>query len=335
MKRVLYIGNKLSSSGKTPTTIDLLPDYLTGICQMQTVSTKRNKVLRLIDMWMSILMLRKKLDYVLIDAYSSTAYLYAVTCSWLCYKLNIDYMIYAHGGNLGNRLNSRFAVLSIWRKAKARIAPSEFLKDILEPIVGCEFIVINNSININDYPFLERKKIEPKILWVRSFSKIYNPYLAIDLIKRQVEKFPDIKLTMVGPDRDGSLAKCRKYVCSLGLEKNVDFTGLLSKSDWIKMSREYSIFLNTTTIDNTPVSVIEALTLGMIVVSSAVGGIPYLIENELNGFTFESNNLDELSVLLEKLYFEECSALSVSARSSVSDFHWESVQPLWQDLFNR
>lgn len=333
MKKVLYVGNKLASLGKTPTTIDLLPNYLVDVCQIETVSIKRNKILRLIDMWFSIYRLRKNLDYVLIDVYSSTAYIYAITCGWLCLNLNIKYMMYAHGGNLGNRLDSRLAALHIWRNAHVRIAPSNYLKDILEPLIGREFRVINNSIDITNYPFLQREKIEPKILWVRSFSQIYNPILAIDLIKRHVEMNPHIKLTMVGPDRDGSLSICKQYVRDLKLENHVEFTGLLSKSEWISLSSKYSIFLNTTTIDNTPVSLIEALALGMIVVSSSVGGIPYLLQDNLNGFCYQSNDLEELSSILERLYNTEGKTVSLAARASVDQFTWARVKPLWEELF--
>ena len=43
---------------------------------------------------------------------------------------------------------------------------------------------------------------------------------------------------------------------------------------------EFDIFLNTTFVDNTPVSVLEAMACGLCVVSTDVGGLSFLLEHE-------------------------------------------------------
>ena len=52
-------------------------------------------------------------------------------------------------------------------------------KEILDAIKtfqnnGFDVLYIPNFININQYPYLERKNITPKLLWVRSLHQIYN-----------------------------------------------------------------------------------------------------------------------------------------------------------------
>ena len=85
----------------------------------------------------------------------------------------------------------------------------------------------------------------------------------------------DATLAMIGPDVDGSLTKVK----DLARKKNLDvnFTGKLSKPEWINYSKDFNVFINTTNFDNTPVSVIEAMALGLPVVSTNVGGMPFLI----------------------------------------------------------
>ena len=75
MKNVLYIGNALSNSGKTITTIETLGENLKRICTVKTASKKTNKFLRLLDMVKLVLIETVKADYVLIDTYSTQTFI--------------------------------------------------------------------------------------------------------------------------------------------------------------------------------------------------------------------------------------------------------------------
>ena len=79
--------------------------------------------------------------------------------------------------------------------------------------------------------------------------------------------------------KDGSMEACKEYAAEEKLP--VKFTGKLEKNEWIKISADAGIFINTSNIDNTPVSLMEAMALGLPVVSTNVGGIPYLIEDRV------------------------------------------------------
>ena len=94
-------------------------------------------------------------------------------------------------------------------------------------------------------------------------------------------------LCMIGPDRDGSMAEFIKYAESKGVIERIKITGKLSKEEWIKVSEDYDFFINTTNIDNTPVSVIEAMALGLIVVSTNPGGIPFLLTADKDSILVE------------------------------------------------
>jgi glycosyltransferase involved in cell wall biosynthesis len=125
--------------------------------------------------------------------------------------------------------------------------------------------------------------VAPRILWVRSFHELYRPQWAIGILERLLEQYPEAALCMVGPDKDGSLEHCQQLAHNKGLADKVYFTGLLSKADWLALSADYDIFLNTTSADNTPVSVMEAMALGMPVVTTKVGGIPWLFADGIEG----------------------------------------------------
>ena len=191
---------------------------------------------------------------------------------------------------------------------------------------------IPNTLEIDKYPFLLRKELQPKLLWVRAFDTIYNPLLAVKVIEALLEKNIDASLCMVGPEKDGALAECKE----IALQKNlpITFTGMLKKKEWIALSKEYDIFINTTNFDNTPVSVMEAMALGLPVISTNVGGLPYLIEEDVNGILVSPNNINSfVEAIIDLLSdLEKSQTLAKNARVKVEGFDWEVVKEKWDEV---
>src|SRR5690606_2312187 len=176
----------------------------------------------------------------------------------------------------------------LFKAAAINVSPSSYLKKAFEK-EGFKVECISNSINISDYPYRTRSSLSPKLLYVRAFQKLYNPVLAVQILKEILVRYPEATLCMVGPDKDGSLELVRREVSSLGLAGRVTLHGKLSKKEWVALSDEYDFFINTTNYDNMPVSVMEAMALGMVVISTNVGGVPALINHEENGILVEPN----------------------------------------------
>ncbi|MBR9845714.1 MAG: glycosyltransferase family 4 protein, partial [Algicola sp.] len=250
---------------------------------------------------MTCLKLAKRVDVVLIDTYSTQNFYYALSISQLCRILNVSYIPILHGGNLTSRLNShpKWCRL-IFKNATCNVSPSLFLKEAFETAGFENIIHIPNTIKIEEYPFDNRNYDEPKLLWVRSFSKIYNPELAVKVFRNIKDLYPNASLCMVGPDADGSQKAVEALAQDLNL--NVTFTGKLEKIQWIKLARDYNIFINTTNLDNTPLSVIEAMALGVPVVSTNVGGMPYLITHNGDGLLVQPNHADDMSSAVVSIF---------------------------------
>jgi glycosyltransferase involved in cell wall biosynthesis len=106
---------------------------------------------------------------------------------------------------------------------------------------------------------------------------------------------------------------------------------LLSKSEWITLSNQHDIFINTTNFDNLPVSVIEAMALGMPIISTDVGGLSYLIEHSENGLLVPPENLDAFVNTIHKLIKEPETVVGLSkkARAYSRQFDWMQVKGLW------
>lgn len=335
MGNILYLGNKLSHHGFTKGVIETLGPQLEREGYSVTYAgTHKNIVFRLFEMLIAVFRNRKTVDYVLIDTYSSTAFWFAWLSAMCCRFFNIKYIHILHGGSLPDRLKrSKWFCDRIFMYSYANVAVSGYLKYYFEK-AGYQAIMIPNNIDIAQYPFKRRTALKPRLLWVRSFHSQYNPNMAADVLALLVKDYPDAKLCMVGPDKDGSLDQFKNYCQELGISEQVKIKGLLSKSEWHKLSEEYDIFINTTNVDNTPVSVIEAMALGLPVISTNVGGVPFLLEDEKDALLVEKGDAQAMYKAIKSL-IENPSlsfAIAQNARTKAETFDWEVVKEKWKEL---
>ena len=332
--RVLYIGNQLSSKGKTSSTIDTLSLLLeTEGFEVKTASSVSNKLLRLLDMIQRTILQRQWADYVLIDTYSTQNFWYAMAIGKLCEKLQLKYIPILHGGALPDRLKTQpKLLLHFLEKAHQVVSPSDYLKHAFAKAGFHNIQVIPNSIELQRYPYIKRQAFEPKLLWVRSFAEIYNPQMALEVLKTLRAIFANARLTMVGPEKDGSLESCQKRAKAENL--NITFTGLLTKEQWIQEAGDHDIFINTSRFDNMPVSLLEAMALGLPIVSTDVGGIPFLIDNKSTGLLVLNEDVPSMCASIVELVENKKLAqdISYNARKFVEQMDWLHIKSLWNKL---
>jgi glycosyltransferase involved in cell wall biosynthesis len=272
-------------------------------------------------------------DGVLIDTYSTTNFWYAFAVSQLCRLLGLKYIPILHGGNLAFRLQKNPKICKmIFKHSFQNVSPSLFLIEEFK-VKGYDNVIhIPNALELQNYPFLERKKASPNLLWVRSFAKIYNPVMAVKVFAAIKNKYPEATLCMVGPEKDGSLLNAKQIAKNLELE--IHFTGKLSKQEWIRQSAEYDIFMNTTHFDNMPVSIVEAMSLGLAVVSTNVGGIPYLLEDQKEALLVPDMDIDKMvekidSLIENSILFRE---ITTNARRKAEQFEWQIIKFEWMTI---
>lgn len=330
--KILYFGNVLSMKGKTATKIVTLGRQLREVgYDVKLASDKSSQGLRLIDMVLVLLKNKISTDKILIDTYSTRSFYYALLISQLSRCFKIPYYCILNGGNLPSRLdNSPQKSKMIFKNAALNISTSMYLNEEFKNRGFHNLKMIPNNIEIKNYQFRFRESVEPKLLWVRSLQKLYNPMLALEVLELLLKDYPEAQLCMVGPDKDGSLQECQKKAEEKELP--VKFTGLLKKSEWTKLAADYDIFLNTTNVDNTPISVIEAMALGLPVISTNVGGIPYLLDDGEDAILVPPRKAEafvtEISSLIEDS--QKAMRLAQNARSKVETFDWEVVSEQWK-----
>jgi glycosyltransferase involved in cell wall biosynthesis len=333
--RVLFIGTFPPADAGSRTPAEALAGKLreTGF-ETHLTSKRRSRIGRVVDMLHTTWTARAAYDVAHLDVYSGAAFRWADLISRVLRAIGKPSVLTLHGGNLPHfaRRHPR-RVARLLARADAVIAPSRYLAAAVHRTRG-DVRIIPNAVAIESYRYTARDNPRALLIWLRTFHRIYDPGLAVRVLARVASYVDDAHLTMVGPDKDGTLAAVRAEAERLGVLDRVIFTGGVPKTavaDWLARA---DIFLNTSTVDNAPVSVLEAMAAGLPVVSTAVGGIPYVLEHENHALLVPPGDAEAMAQAVRRLLVEPGLAgrLSRNARAKAETFAWEAVLPRWQDL---
>ncbi|QDO94190.1 glycosyltransferase family 4 protein [Formosa sediminum] len=298
-------------------------------------SAIQHKLGRVLDMVKGVLISAHRVDIALIDTYSTQNFYYALIVSQFCRVLRLPYIPILHGGNLPYRL-AHYPKMSrmLFTHAKVLVSPSLYLKEAFVKQGFNHVVYIPNSLQLQNYPFTVRAIDTIRLLWVRSFSEIYNPCLAVDILKALQDLGYHTELCMAGPDTDGSLTTVKAHAQALGVA--IKTPGKLTKTEWTTLAKDYNVFINTTNFDNMPVSVIEAMALGLPIVSTHVGGMPFLIEADVDGVLVPPNDCQAFVAAILKLKAapEYTYNMVVKAREKVEGFDWDVVKAQWLEVLD-
>lgn len=119
-----------------------------------------------------------------------------------------------------------------------------------------------------------------------------NPQRLMAVLKKVADSLPDVKAAVVGT---GDLEEETKKACAeLGLQNNVEFLGF--NSNPLKILHDSKVMVMTSRWEGTPMCALEALSLGVPIVSTPTDGLCDLISDDENGFLS-----DDDTVLAEKI----------------------------------
>lgn len=336
--RLLLVGNFLSASRSNLTVGEELAMRLRDAgWTVTTTSSRQRRLPRLYDMVTSVWRQRANYDVAQVDVYSGNAFVWAeVVCAALRLA-HRPYVLTLHGGNLPD-FSKRWPkrVRSVLRGATAVTTPSRYLLEHLRQFRD-DMLLLPNAIELERYAFHARSKPAPRLVWLRAFHRLYDPSLAVDVAARLSREIPDVQLTMVGSDTgDGALADAKRAIERLNLDGQISLPGGVPKRDVPTWLGAADIFLNTTTVDNTPVSVIEAMACGLCVVSTAVGGIPYLLDDGETAMLVPPHDAAAMTNAVLRVLRDPALADRVSrqARSKAESMDWGVVLPRWEALFS-
>jgi glycosyltransferase involved in cell wall biosynthesis len=292
---------------------------------------------RIMEMVSTVFRKRTSFSVAQVDVYSGAAFCWAEVVCGALRLIRKPFVLTLHGGNLpafGEQSPKR--VRRLLRSAAAVTTPSRYLYDHMLQYRD-DLQLLPNALDLRQYSFHVRSRPRARLLWLRAFHEIYNPSLCPRVLSLLGTEFPECCLAMVGPDKnDGSLETTVRTARELNVLARIDLAGPVEKAKVPACFSNEDIFLNTSNVDNTPISILEAMASGLCIVSTNVGGIPYLLEHGKNGLLVPPNDPEAMAQAVLSILHKPklAESLSRNARNTAEQFDWSFIVPKWEALFN-
>jgi len=333
---VLIVGNFLSKyTGSRFVCEDLAERLLNAGWEVFTTSNKPDHTKRLFDMLKTVWTRRNQYNVATLDIFTGKSFYGAEVVAFVLRKLGKPYILTLRGGNLPNFAKKNPGrVFRLFKSAAAVTAPSRYLLEKMK-CYRSDLVLIPNPLDISRYSFKIRSEPHPTLMWLRAYNKYYNAPMALFVAESLLVQYPRIRLMMAGPDKgDGSFQKTKLLAEKLRVSNSVEFAGIIPKAEVPTWLQKGDIFINTTNVDNTPISVMEAMACGLCVVSTNVGGIPYLLEDGQNALLIPPDDPEEMALAVRRILTEPglSARLTENARRQVEQFDWSVVLPKWEGL---
>lgn len=244
----------------------------------------------LIDLWRCA----GRVDLFHVMANSGWAWhLFAAPAVWLARLRGTPVIINYRGGEAASFFASQFRwVQPTLARTSLVVVPSGFLAAIFAEH-GVKTVIVPNIIDLSRFKAAERRERGCHLIVTRNLEDIYDVPTALRAFAMIRRVHPQAKLTVAGSGP--KLDELRQLCVELKIEDAVRFTGRLDNEDIAGLYREADILLNPSLADNMPISLLEAMASGVPIVSTNVGGIPYLVENGSSAMLVPPRRPDEMA----------------------------------------
>jgi phenylacetate-CoA ligase len=223
-------------------------------------------------------------------------------------------------------------LIPFFRMAHVVTAPSQFLVEVIGRRIGTPVRIVPNIVNFANFRYRERIPLQPKMVVTRHLLKLYDIESVVRAFGEVQKRYPEASLQIVGT---GDQEQYLRGLVETSNLRNVRFVGYVPQQELPALYDQCDILLNASRADNFPGSLVEAAASGLVVVSTAAGGIPYIFKNGTSALLVEVGDWRGLAAAALRV-LEDSDLASRLAREALREcrkFDWESVRELLYPIY--
>lgn len=220
----------------------------------------------------------------------------------LCTILGIKVILHCHGAcfeEFYKKSKNKKYIRNTLNLCKKVIVLSDSWKEFFKDLVDeNKIVVMYNSVVLPEK--IERKNTNKELtgLFLGRIGKRKGVYDIVKAVKDLKQDGISVKILMAG---DGENEKVRKIIKEEKLDDNITILNWIDNKKKEKYLRDVDFYLLPSYNEGLPMSVLEAMSYSLPVVTTDVGGIPEIITNEKNGILIKPGNIEELKNAILKI----------------------------------
>jgi glycosyltransferase involved in cell wall biosynthesis len=260
-------------------------------------------------------------------------HLFAAPAVWIPRACGVPVVVNYRGGEAEPFLRSAAAVVRFtMRRAAALVVPSAFLQQVFARF-GMAAKVVPNIVDLARFHPADTAPGSLHVVVARNLEPIYDIASALRAFAALSGEHPASRLSVAGsgPER----ARLESLAAELGIAARVTFTGRLDAEQMATLYRNASVTLNPALADNMPNSVLEALASGVPVVSTNVGGVPYIVRHEETALLVQPGDAAAMAAAITRLAADDelRARLVRNGLQAVQALTWERVRGQWFETY--
>lgn len=265
--------------------------------------------------------------------------LFAAPVLWLAALRGTPVIVNYRGGEAADYFKRSFRwVKPSLDKATEIVVPSGFLKAVFGRF-DQPTRVIPNIIDLERFSPAddgEAGRVSNKdftLVITRNLESIYGIDIAIRALARLRDSGVSARLLIAGSGPEK--AELVQLAASLGVTGQVEFVGRLDREEVVALYRAADAMLNPSHVDNMPNSVLEALACGLPVISTNVGGVPYILTHEESGLLVPPADPEALATAVLRLGNDQSlrDRLRDNGLHQVRQYTWQRVRDQWLNTY--
>jgi glycosyltransferase involved in cell wall biosynthesis len=198
------------------------------------------------------------------------------------------------------RLNVRLQhVLMRWyftSRVRHVVSISPYIRQHYASEVKATFYDIDNPVSDSFFELDPEQEIPNRVLFIGFLRAVKRPDLALKAFALAREQVPELNLHFAGAAVEPLLeAQLHDFVDTNQLGQHVQFLGQLSEAQVLEAYQQMSILLLTSELETSAMAIEQAMAAGKPVVATAVGGVPFLVDDERTGLLAASNEAEQLA----------------------------------------
>lgn len=229
-------------------------------------------------------------------------------------------VIHIHGGGFKEYYESNTCfVHKNLLKCDIIVALTQYWKEYFNDL-GFENVIIVP--NIVDSPVIQEKKYKDgktHILYLGLITKAKGIYDLLDVIRKHKAELENKTTLHIGGN--GETTTLQNIIKEHSLSQIVKFEGWVSGDKKVELLSNTDVFILPSYTEGLPISILEAMSYCLPVITTPVGGIPEVIENGENGLLFVPGNKEALYKAIDKL------ATDKELRKEMGEISYQKVQP--------